>query len=113
MTLKLSRTGSAPAAGVAKIVAGLSNDPFADDTRLAKADEELNAVYNALSQRLKAESRENLKTEQRRWLEQRDKNAVEAKTSATENPRIVRDRLLRQLTEERTAELRARLKGER
>ena len=51
-----------------------------------------------------------MKTEQRRWLEQRDKNVVEATTSATENPRIVRDRLLRQFTEERTAELRARLK---
>ena len=44
VTLKLSRTGGAPAAGVAKIVAGLSNDPFADDTRLAKADEELNTT---------------------------------------------------------------------
>jgi hypothetical protein len=113
VTLKLSRTGGAPVASVAKIVAGLSNDPFADDTRLAKADEELNAVYTALSERLKTESRDILKAEQRRWLEQRDKKAVETKASAIENPRIVRDRLLRQLTEERTAELRARLKGER
>ena len=112
-TLKLSRTSGAPTARVAQITVGLPNDRFADDTRLAKADSELNMVYNALSRQLDIDARETLKREQRRWLEQRDKKAVEAATRGIENPRIVRDAILRQLTEERTADLRARLKAKR
>jgi hypothetical protein len=112
-TLKLSRTSGAPTARVTRITAGLPNDRFADDARLAKADSELNTVYNALSRQLDAGARETLKSEQRRWLEQRDKKTVEAATRGVENPRIVRDAILRQLTEERTADLRARLKTKR
>jgi len=113
VTLKLSRTSGAPTVRVAKITAGLPDDRFADDTRLAKADAELNTVYNALSQQLDTGARETLKSEQRRWLEQRDKKTVEATSSGVENPRIVRDAILRQLTEARTADLRARLKTKR
>jgi uncharacterized protein YecT (DUF1311 family) len=60
--------------------------------------------------RLNSSAREKLKTEQRAWVEQRDQKADEAvrKKSDAENTRIVRDRTLRQLTEERSAELRKR-----
>jgi len=113
VTLQLSRTSGAPAARALKITAGLPSDRFADDTRLAKADAELNAVYNALSRQLDEQSRETLRNEQRRWLEKRDKKTIDAKIGGVENPRIVRDAILRQLTEERTADLRARLKAKR
>jgi len=113
VTLQLSRTSGAPTARVLKITAGLPSDRFADDTRLAKADAALNAVYNALSRQLDEQPREILRNEQRRWLEKRDKKTIDAKIGGVENPRIVRDAVLRQLTEERTADLRARLKAKR
>jgi len=88
----------------------LPNDPFAESARLAKADRELNAIYSALLKRLSPSSQNTLRAEQRAWLEQRDRKADETvrNKSDSENARIVRDRVLRQLTEERSAELRKR-----
>jgi uncharacterized protein YecT (DUF1311 family) len=70
----------------------------------------LNAVYSALYKRLNPSAEAALKTEQRGWLEQRDRQADKAvrDKSDSENARIVRDRVLRKLTEERSAELRKR-----
>jgi lysozyme inhibitor LprI len=109
LTLKLVRAGEGPAANVAKITPGsLPDDPFSESARLAKADRELNAIYSALLKRLDPSAQNALRTEQRAWVEQRDRQADEAvrDKSDTENARIVRDRVLRQLTEERSAELR-------
>jgi hypothetical protein len=111
LTLKLVRAGESPTASVVKLTPGpLPDDPFSESARLAKADRELNAIYSALLKRLKPSAQQTLRTEQRAWLEQRDRQADEAvrNKSAAENARIVRDRVLRQLTEERSAELRKR-----
>ena len=112
LTLKLIRTGERPTVNVVKVTPGpLPDDPFSESARLAKADRELNAIYSALLKRLDAPAREKLRVEQRAWLEQRDRQADEAvrNKSDAENRRIVRDRVLRQLTEERSSELRKRL----
>ena len=111
LTLKLVRAGEGPAANVAKITPGpLPDDPFSESARLAKADRELNAIYSALLKRLDRSAQDSLRTEQRAWVEQRDRQADEAvrDKSDTENARIVRDRVLRQLTEGRSVELRKR-----
>src|SRR6266496_1642015 len=111
LRLKLIRAGEGPTAKVVKLTPGpLPDDPFSESARLAKADRELNAIYSALLKRLDTSAREKLRSEQRAWLEQRDRQADEAVRSKSdaENRRIVRDRVLRQLTEERSTELRKR-----
>jgi hypothetical protein len=111
LSLKLARAGEGPTATVVRLTPGpLPDDPFSESARLAKADRELNAVYSELLKRLDPSAREKLRIEQRAWLEQRDRQADEAvrNKSDSENARIVRDRVLRQLTEERSAELRKR-----
>jgi len=111
LSLKLARAGEGPTASVVRLTPGpLPDDPFSESARLAKADRELNAVYFALYKRLNPSAQAALKTEQRAWLEQRDRQADEAvrAKSGTENARIIRDRVLRKLTEERSAELRKR-----
>jgi lysozyme inhibitor LprI len=116
LTLKLVRTGEGPAANVTRIAPGpLPDDPFSESARLAKADRELNAIYSALLRRLDRSAQEGLRTEQRAWVEQRDRQADEAvhNKSDAENPRIVRDRVLRELTEQRSTELRKQLEGKR
>jgi hypothetical protein len=112
LTLKLVRSGEGPAARVAKITAGpLPDDPFSESARLAKADRELNAIYAALLKRLDPSAQNALRIEQRAWLEQRDREADEAVRNKgnAESSRIVRDRVLRRLTEERSVELRKRV----
>jgi hypothetical protein len=112
LTLKLARSGVGPTASVVRLTPGsLPDDPFSESARLAKADRELNAIYAALIKRLNSSGRATLKTEQRAWVEQRDRQADEAvrNKSDAENGRIVRDRVLRRLTEERCTELRKRL----
>jgi hypothetical protein len=114
LTLKLVRTGEGPAANVAKIAPGpLPDDPFSESARLAKADRELNAIYSALLKRFDRSAKDALRTEQRAWVEQRDRQADDAvhNKSDAENPRIVRDRVLRQLTEQRSAQLRKQLEA--
>src|SRR3989440_418543 len=111
LTLKLVRAGAGPTANVAKIIPGpLPDDTFSESAKLAKADRELNAIYSALLKRLKPAAREKLRVEQRAWVESRDNKADEAvrNKSNAENTRIVRDRVLRQLSEDRAAELRKR-----
>jgi Lysozyme inhibitor LprI len=111
LTLKLARAGEGPAASVVKLTPGrLPDDPFSESARLAKADRELNAIYSALLKRLDSSGKDALRTEERAWVEQRDQQADKAvrNKSDSENARIVRDRVLRQLTEERSAELRKR-----
>jgi len=116
LTLKLARAGEAPAAKVVKITPGpLPEDTFSESARLAKADRELNAIYAALLRHLDRSAQNALRTEQRAWLEQRDRQADDAVRSKSdaENARIVRDRVLRQLTEQRSTELRKRLGPDR
>jgi Lysozyme inhibitor LprI len=111
LSLKLARTGEGPTASVVRLTPGpLPDDPFSESARLAKADRELNAVYSDLLKHLNPSAREKLRVEQRAWVESRDQKADEAvrNKSDSENARIVRDRLLRQLTEQRSAELRKR-----
>jgi Lysozyme inhibitor LprI len=111
VSLKLTRAGEGPTASVVRITPGpLPDDPFSESARLAKADRELNAVYSALLKRLNPSAQQALRPEQRAWVEQRDRQADEAvrNKSDSENARIVRDHLLRQLTEQRSAELRKR-----
>ena len=88
----------------------MPDDTFSESAKLAKADRELNAIYSALLKKLNSSAREKLRVEQRNWVESRDNKADEAVRNKTdaENARIVRDRALRQLTEERAAELRKR-----
>ena len=112
ITLKLARSGEGPATKISKITPGpLPEDPFSESARLAKADRELNAIYAALLKRIDRSAQDTLRSEQRAWLEQRDQKADEAvhNKANAESSRIVRDRILRQLTEERSAELRKRL----
>ena len=109
LSLKLAHTGEGPTASVVRLIPGpLPDDPFSESARLAKADRELNAVYSALLKRLNPSAQQALRAEQRAWVEQRDRQADETvhKKSGSENARIVRDHLLRQLTEERSRELR-------
>src|SRR6266480_6062218 len=111
LSLKLARAGEGPTASVVRITPGpLPDDPFSESARLAKADRELNAIYSALLKRLSPSSQNTLRAEQRAWVEERDRQADEAvrNKSDSENARIVRDRVLRQLTEERSSELRKR-----
>jgi len=111
LSLKLTRAGEGPTASVVRLTPGpLPDDPFSESARLAKADRELNAIYAALLKRLNPSKQNALRAEQRSWLEQRDRQADEAvrNKSDSENARIVRDRVLRQLTEERSSELRKR-----
>ena len=111
LSLKLARAGEGPTASVVRITPGpLPDDPFSESARLAKADRELNAIYSALLKRLILSAQNTFRAEQRAWLEQRDRQADEAvrNKSDSENARMIRDRLLRQLTEERSAELRKR-----
>ena len=112
LSLKLARAGEGPTASVVRLTPGsLPDDPFSESARLAKADRELNAVYSALVKRLNPSGQQTLRAEQRAWVEQRDRQADEAvrNKSDAENARIVRDRVLRRLTEERSVELRKRL----
>jgi hypothetical protein len=112
LMLKLARGGEGPAAKVAKITPGpLPDDPFSESARLAKADRELNAIYAALLKHLDRSAQNALRSEQRTWLEQRDRQADDAVRNKgnAESSRIVRDRVLRRLTEERSAQLRKRL----
>lgn len=112
LTLKLARAGETPAANVTKITPGpLPEDTFSESAKLAKADRELNAIYSALLKQLAPSAREKLRVEQRNWIESRDNKADEAvrNKSNAENTRIIRDRVLRELTEERVAELKKRL----
>jgi hypothetical protein len=111
LSLKLAGGGEGPTASVVRLIPGpLPDDPFSESARLAKADRELNAIYAALLKRLNPSKQNALRSEQRAWLEQRDRQADDAvrNKSDSENARIVRDRVLRQLTEERSAELRKR-----
>jgi Lysozyme inhibitor LprI len=111
LTVKLVRSGEGPSASVDKINPGpLPDDPFSESARLAKADRELNAIYSELLKRLDRAAQDALRTEQRTWVEQRDRQAEEAvRSKATaESSRIVRDRVLRELTEKRSTELRKR-----
>ena len=111
LTLRLVRAGEGPTAKVAKVTPGpLPDDPFSESARLAKADRELNAIYSELLRRLDSSARNALRAEQRAWIEERDRKADEAVRNKNdiENARIVRDRILRKLTEERSAELRKR-----
>src|SRR5205823_6320827 len=103
LTLKLVRTGEGPAASVVKLTPGrLPDDPFSESARLAKADRELNAIYSALLRRLDRSEQNALRIEQRVWVERRNQQADDAlRTKDTaESSRIVRDRILRQLTEQ-------------
>jgi hypothetical protein len=111
LNLKLARAGEGPAASVVKLIPGrLPQDPFSESARLAKADRELNAIYSALLKRLDSSGKDALRTEERAWVEQRDQQADKAvhNKSDSENARIVRDGILRRLTEQRSAELRKR-----
>ena len=111
-TLNLLRREDTPSAKVMTAIAGaISDNPFSDDVRLAKADRELNAVYLALCKRLDHAAEESLRAEEHAWIEQREKQVADLKSDSTENSRIVRDQTLRRLTEERTAELRKRLES--
>ena len=96
-----------------KIVPGaVTDDSFTDATHLAKADKELNAVYAEVRRSLSAAAQEKLRTEQRAWIDQREEKADRAvrEQSDADSPRIVRDRTLWRLTEERAGELRQMLK---
>lgn len=110
LTLKLTRPGGTPAVTVAKITRGPAGpEPFSDNAALAKADAELNAVYAALLKRLGAPKAKQLREEQRAWIAQRDKQAAAAPVEAGDSARILRDRTLTQLTQQRTADLRKML----
>jgi len=113
LVLKLAPSGSNPTASVVKIVPGaVTDDSFTDATRLARADKELNAVYASLRRQLAPAAQESLRTEQRAWIDHREQEADAAvrEQGEADNPRIVRDRTRWKLTEERTAELRRKLK---
>jgi uncharacterized protein YecT (DUF1311 family) len=112
VALRLSRRVDGPSAQVIKTTIGAAADnPFADDARLAKADRELNAVYAELCKRLDRAALEKLKEDERRWIEDREKQTADLSTDSAESSRIARDQKLRQLTEERTAQLRKRLQS--
>ncbi len=109
VALNLARRANGPSATVSKVVIGsLGEDPFSDDTRLAKADRELNALYRDLLRRLAPADQEALQNEERAWIEQREKQAADVKPDYYENNRIARDQALQRMTEERVAELRKR-----
>jgi uncharacterized protein YecT (DUF1311 family) len=109
-TLKLMRRADAPSVTVTKVrIEQLREDPFVDDSRLAKADRELNVLYLDLLKRLKPADQQALKTEERDWIQQRETEAANVKGDYYDNSRIASDRALQRLTEQRIAELRKRL----
>src|SRR5437773_6221585 len=72
VTLNLTRRTDAVSASVTHAIVGpAGDDPFTDDTRLAKADRELNALYHDLLKRLRPAEQESLQSEERTWIEQR------------------------------------------
>jgi len=91
------------------------DDPLEDVPELAKADGELNRVYGALQQKLGADERARLKTEQLGWIELRDSGAFDAYQAAQANndgnPKEARNQALLKATKERTAELEKRVGG--
>ena len=95
------------------------DDPYARDPALKKADAELNKTYVALLHILTAASAETLKKEQRKWIQQRNYNADEAREEAIDASHIdataesskARDKSLLESTLKRTAELKVRLAG--
>lgn len=65
-----------PDGGILKITSPTPpDDPFHSDNRLAKADQELNAIYAALQKQLDAAGNAALKKEQIAWLSKRDADA--------------------------------------
>ena len=111
-TLKLTRRTDTPSVTVNKVsIEQLSEDPFADGARLAKADRELNALYLDLLKRLKPADKEALKTDERDWIQQRETEAANVKGDYYDNNRITSDRALQRLTEQRIAELRKRIES--
>ena len=109
VTLNLTRRTDAVSTSITNASVGpAGDDPFAHDTRLAKADRELNALYHDLLKRLRPFEQESLQTEERTWIEQREQQAADIKPDYYENNRIPRDQILRRLTEQRIAELRKR-----
>jgi uncharacterized protein YecT (DUF1311 family) len=109
VTLDVARHTDAVSARVTNAIIGPnSDDPFSDDTRLAKADRELNALYHDLLKRLSPAEQKSLQAEERAWIEQREKQAADVKPDYYENNRIPRDQTLWRLTEERIEELRKR-----
>ena len=112
ITIKLSRSGGVPSALVTQVTHGEAEaEPFVDNAQLAKADAELNAVYSQLIKRLSPAKRDQLREEQRTWIVARDHQAAEAPADAGANQRVARDRVLTELTEQRTAELRKMLQA--
>jgi uncharacterized protein YecT (DUF1311 family) len=88
-------------------------DPTTDDPRIVAADKELNAVYTALRNKLDRAGKAKLVAEQRDWIKDRDTKVNNVGLENTDklfvdNPRIAKDRLLLQLTRERTEALRGR-----
>jgi uncharacterized protein YecT (DUF1311 family) len=88
-------------------------DPITDDPRIVTADKELNAVYTALRNKLDKAGKAKLVAEQRDWIKDRDTKVANLGLDGSgklfiDNLRVGRDRLLLQLTKERTEELRAR-----
>ena len=112
--LRLSRDKSGPRAGAGEVREyDKDPDPTQDDPRVAATDKELNAAYAAARKALNAAGKANLLEEQRAWIKERDErlSALHLKyqeTPTIANPRIEKDRLLLQLTQERTAALRRR-----
>ena len=101
VALNLARRANGPSATVSKVVIGsLGEDPFSDDTRLAKADRELNTLYRDLLKRLAPADQEALQMRSA-WIEQREKQAADVKPDYYENNRIARDQALQRTTEER------------
>jgi len=90
------------------------DDPFHDDPRLAKADEELNLIYATTYRQLDLSTRATLKKEQTEWIKKRDIDArvSDAPLAGDERePSIVvrvRNESLLQSTLERIEELKKR-----
>jgi uncharacterized protein YecT (DUF1311 family) len=110
--LRLSRDKSGPHADAGEVREyDKDPDPTQDDPRVAAADKELNTAYTAARNALNAAGKTKLLEEQRAWIKERDErlSALHLKhqeTPIVANPRIEMDRLLLQLTQERTAALR-------
>jgi Lysozyme inhibitor LprI len=78
VTLNLTRRTDAVSTSITNASVGpAGDDPFTHDTRLAKADRELNALYHDLLKRLRPFEQESLQTEERTWIEQREQQAAD------------------------------------
>jgi uncharacterized protein YecT (DUF1311 family) len=107
--LKLDDTPNGPSAtiqGAPIKESGTTEEAVSYDARFLSADRQLNEAYSALRAKLSATQRDQLKEQQRAWINRRNETAQvangNAQENSLENPTDVSDREVLKMTQART-----------